>query len=131
MPKAENPISPDRNPGEWPKIKSYRRQKSDTTQSVLFELYVPDDLAWLAGHFPGQPVVPGVVQVHWAAELCKEMFEIQLPFRTVENLKFQAMIPPDTHVDLQMECARDSDRIGFRYFSSETLFSEGKFRFAE
>ena len=34
-----------------------------------FEIAVPDDLFFLQGHFPQQPILPGVVQIHWAIML--------------------------------------------------------------
>ncbi len=132
MIKQGNPLlPPDSNPLEWPQIKTLRCEKTDEMGNAFLELYIPEDLAWLKGHFPGQPVVPGVVQLHWATVLAKEVFEIPASFRAVDNLKFQSVILPDRHITLDLIYKKNNASASFQYRDTETLFSEGKIKFTD
>lgn len=132
MTEQEKPLlPPDSNPRQWPEVMSRRCHSTDGQWHASIQFYIPRGLAWLDGHFPQQPVLPGVVQVHWAATLCQFLFDLSLPFRSVENLKFQTMILPDTSVILDLTCVNNASRVQFKYYNQDTLFSEGKLRFGE
>ena len=124
-------VLPDYNPLEWPKIRSHSCGHSGDIRSASLQLYISDDLVWLKGHFPGQPVLPGVVQIHWAAELAGALFEIPAAFQAIENLKFQSVVLPNTHITLDMTYETKRSRISFQYRDTETLFSEGKIKYVE
>ena len=38
----------------------------NTHDQVSIDIHIQSDLSWFVGHFPQQPVLPGVVQTHWA-----------------------------------------------------------------
>lgn len=56
-----------------------------------------------AGHFPGQPIVPGVCMV----QMVKEIMEVQLTKKLVissaSNLKFLNMLIPNNHIEVNAE----------------------------
>lgn len=51
-----------------------------------------------AGHFPGQPVVPGACLVQIAEDLLSDMLGHAVRFNSVTNLKFRQAITPDKEV---------------------------------
>ena len=59
-----------------------------------FTLAMDPDLTAFQGHFPGHPVLPGVVQVDWAVRFGSEAFGPLGRFRAIEHLKFQDPIRP-------------------------------------
>lgn len=124
-------ILPDCDPLEWPQIQSHRCEQTGDIRSASLQLYISKDLVWLKGHFPGQPVLPGVVQVHWAAGLADALFEIPRVFRGIENLKFQSVVLPNTYITLNMTFEIQRFRVNFQYRDAENLFSEGKIKYAE
>ena len=98
--------------------------------SRLYELDISDDLIWFRGHFPGFPVLPGVVQLRWAVELSKENFGIQAGPHEVMRLKFKGIIVPPLTVSLNIT------RLGpaqtrFTYSGQGQEYSQGKLIFAE
>ena len=50
-----------------------------------------------AGHFPGQPVVPGVFLVEILASSVTEIIGKQLIIKEASNLKFLQVIDPEVH----------------------------------
>ena len=67
-----------------------------------WRLFVSADLAFFDGHFPQQAVLPGVTQLDWAVKLGCEAFGYSAQVATLEVLKFQQLILPDTYVVLRL-----------------------------
>lgn len=124
-------LPPDYDSLEWPQIQSHSCRLVGDIWNASLRIYISPDLVWLKGHFPGQPVLPGVVQVHWAAALANILFKIPTVFQAIENLKFQSVVLPDTQITLDMTYEAKRSRVTFQYRDMETLFSEGKINYAE
>ncbi|MBQ8294726.1 MAG: 3-hydroxyacyl-ACP dehydratase FabZ [Alphaproteobacteria bacterium] len=75
--------------------------------------YVRDDEFWCAGHFPGNPIMPGVLQVEALAQtacfiafarLSEEERKGMLGyFTTMEKIKFSHMVRPGDKLELHVE----------------------------
>lgn len=52
------------------------------------------------GHFPGNPIMPGVCMMQVIKELTEEVLKVDLFLQTSTNIKFMAKINPDTNPDL-------------------------------
>lgn len=50
-----------------------------------------------AGHFPGQPVVPGVCMMQIVRELAEQGVGKALQIRTADNMKFLSILNPTEH----------------------------------
>lgn len=87
------------------------REYSDT--SAVGVKYVRDDEFWCAGHFPGKPIMPGVLQVEALAQTaCFVAFKRMDPaeaantlgyFTTMEKIKFSHMVHPGDKLELHVE----------------------------
>lgn len=55
------------------------------------------------GHFPDQPVMPGVCTVQIVQELLEQHLAKPLRLRTASNIKFMALIDPRTSPDLDVD----------------------------
>lgn len=88
-----------------------------THEDVLhYELRVPANLVHFAGHFPGLPILPGVVQIDWAVQLGAEHWPEIRSMLAIERLKFMAPVPPGAilHLTLAHDAARGKMRFAFR-----------------
>ncbi len=103
--------------------------ESVDTNRAEFQIRVPADLLYLQGHFPGEPVLPGVVQVHWAIELASERFAVKPDFRSIEGLKFHRVIGPETTLSLVIEYDAAAGKIRFSYTSGDDTYSQGRVLF--
>jgi 3-hydroxyacyl-[acyl-carrier-protein] dehydratase len=52
------------------------------------------------GHFPGQPVVPGVCMMQIVRELAQQGIGAPLQIRTADNMKFLAILNPVEHPEV-------------------------------
>lgn len=127
---------------KWPTFISIETPSTSAVENTYkINCEIPARLSWFTGHFPDQPVLPGVVQVNWANDLAKQLFEIK-EFRGVNSLKFNTMILPETRVTLSLILNPEKHTVKFRYASiteddsitkdnkDETLFSSGILVFA-
>jgi 3-hydroxymyristoyl/3-hydroxydecanoyl-(acyl carrier protein) dehydratase len=90
------------------------------------DLEVPADLPCFAGHFPTQPIVPGVVQLAWVVRLAAERLGRALEPGVVEYLKFSKRMLPRDRVTLALEPSEDGARLAFRFSAHGALVARGQ-----
>jgi len=55
------------------------------------------------GHFPGQPVVPGVCMVQMIKEILERMSERKMQLKSARNIKFLHVLDPTVHPEVLTE----------------------------
>ena len=92
---------------------------------------MPTNLAWFNGHFPGDPILPAVIQIDWAmhfAALAGDRLDIQRErFAGMSRLKFRAVIVPGTILKLNLE--KSDDLLKFSLVSRSGEHARGNIRF--
>ena len=56
------------------------------------------------GHFPDNPVVPGVCQIRMITEIISEITRKEIKLLEADNIKFLSMINPSEHPELTVDC---------------------------
>lgn len=84
-------------------------------EGVIFTLQMEPELLAFQGHFPGQPILPGVVQMDWAVQLGTAAFGDLGRFDGIHQLKFQGVIRPGETVELSLQVDADHRRLRFAY----------------
>ncbi len=84
-----------------------------------------------AGHFPGNPVVPGVCQVEMIREIAMEILKKPLFLGKSDNIKFLSMINPMIHqvLDIDLDLKTKSDHeydVAAVFRSEEVIFLKFK-----
>jgi acyl-CoA synthetase (AMP-forming)/AMP-acid ligase II/3-hydroxymyristoyl/3-hydroxydecanoyl-(acyl carrier protein) dehydratase len=93
-------------------------------------LRVPADLAFLAGHFEGRPLVAGVVQLRWVAEAARELLGGRPRLRRLEGLKFPELLRPGQELLLRLELSAGRERLRFELAEAGRVFATGRARLA-
>lgn len=83
--------------------------------ALRHEIRVPPALDHFAGHFPGLPILPGVVQVDWAIRLASEHVAAARAVESVDRLKFMAPVPPGAVLELRLAHDAARRRVQFAY----------------
>ncbi len=55
------------------------------------------------GHFPGNPIMPGVCMIQIIKELTESITQSSLMIQTLSNVKFMALINPEINPELLLE----------------------------
>jgi 3-hydroxymyristoyl/3-hydroxydecanoyl-(acyl carrier protein) dehydratase len=97
--------------------------------SVRLSLRVPPALECFAGHFPGQPILPGVVQIHWAVRLARRHFDGLEDSYGVLRFKCRAPVLPGTELQLVLGCDAARSSVTFAFSDAQRTVSSGKILF--
>jgi 3-hydroxymyristoyl/3-hydroxydecanoyl-(acyl carrier protein) dehydratase len=109
-----------------PEVLAVRREGD---ARVVLDLGVPAGLAYFEGHFPGLPVLPGVVQVDWAARLAPGYLPVSGKFTAMENIKFLALVLPDTRLELSLAWDQAKEHLDFAFSNGPRKCSSGRLVF--
>jgi 3-hydroxyacyl-[acyl-carrier-protein] dehydratase len=98
-------------------------EKNDS-QKYLAIIFVNEKHEVFRGHFPGNPIMPGVCMMQIIKELTEQITEQTLVLQTLTNVKFMALINPEVTPELRLEldiAFTDSDLIKVK---NTTFFNE-------
>jgi acyl-coenzyme A synthetase/AMP-(fatty) acid ligase/3-hydroxymyristoyl/3-hydroxydecanoyl-(acyl carrier protein) dehydratase len=110
---------------KWPDL--IRREVADHRAELVCR--VPAGLVYFDGHFDGNPILPGIVQVHWAEHFAREWLPVEGRFRCLEVIKFQQVIFPEAVVSISLEYNPEKRKLGFSYSSDRGVHSSGRICF--
>ncbi len=77
-------------PDDIYKIDTFHSEGNEVTATVIFN----ENHSLFAGHFPGNPIVPGVVQVQIIKNLAEKHLGRNLFLTQAKNIKFLSVISP-------------------------------------
>ncbi|MEL1253870.1 3-hydroxyacyl-ACP dehydratase [Flavobacterium sp. DGU38] len=68
-----------------------------------FTILVNEKHEVFKGHFPGNPIMPGVCMIQIIKELTEKITQQTLMIQTLSNVKFMALINPENTPELRLE----------------------------
>lgn len=105
-----------------PEIVDVHETAPDT---MTLEIRIPVDLFWFRGHFPGRPILPGVVQLDWAVHFARRHLGLDLPSAREFQTKFKAVIEAGDTLTLTLRHDTAKGRLAFAYRRNEAECSTG------
>ena len=88
-------------------------------------LRIPATHPTLAGHFPGRPVVPGVVLVQEAIRAAEAWLGRPLSIRTIPQIKFSTPLLPEQDCLLELALVPGENRLRFTIRRDDDLIVQG------
>ncbi len=102
-----------------------RQQKTDENRILAHIRWNPTHEVFL-GHFPGQPVVPGVLQMAVANQVLRNELQKPVFLKSTGQIKFSAMIDPNIFPECLMEISynpvEDAYNVAVSIRSGDTVF---------
>jgi 3-hydroxymyristoyl/3-hydroxydecanoyl-(acyl carrier protein) dehydratase len=88
---------------------------------ITVDTAVPADSPWFSGHFPGNPILPGIAQLEMVAAAIAQSSGKNLYVTRLGRVKFKALVHPDERLRIE---ARAKAEVGTFAFSIHAGDSE-------
>lgn len=108
-----------------PSVSAINRISGD---EVVLDIGVASDHPAFDGHFPGQPILPGVVQIDWAVRLAADYLATGCRVATDFQVKFRRVIRPGDGINLKLKVDREKQTLSFEYAVVGEIASIGRIR---
>jgi 3-hydroxymyristoyl/3-hydroxydecanoyl-(acyl carrier protein) dehydratase len=95
---------------------------------VVLDIELSPQLEAFRGHFPNNPVLPGVVQIDWAVRFTALHLGITEPAARDFQVKFRNIIRPDIPISLTLKVDHSKGRLSFMYQSGADIMSSGQLK---
>jgi 3-hydroxyacyl-[acyl-carrier-protein] dehydratase len=76
------------------------------------------------GHFPGNPIMPGVCMIQIIKELTESITKSSLMIQSLANVKFMALINPESTPELRLELDVTTTEDGLVKVKNTTYFND-------
>jgi 3-hydroxymyristoyl/3-hydroxydecanoyl-(acyl carrier protein) dehydratase len=94
--------------------------------ALLLQLHLPEAAPCFDGHFPDFPVLPGVLQIHWAMLFGRDKLGVHGEFRSLQQIKFSDIVEPGAALTLRLSWDEDGGRLSFDYRADGRKASSGR-----
>jgi len=108
-----------------PKYPVTTQQRKISDREIKLTFNIPENLHWFNGHYPDQPIVPGVIEIDWAIHFAKVHFDLDIKFRGIEALKFHELIEPNNDIFLHLTYKKEK-KLHFSFTSQTSKLSSGR-----
>ena len=98
-------------------------EKNDS-QKHLAIIFVNEKHEVFKGHFPGNPIMPGVCMMQIIKELTEQITNSSLIMQSLTNVKFMALINPELTPELRLELDITTTDEGLIKVKNITYFNE-------
>lgn len=108
----------------------YEMQNVQAADGALgAEIRVPADSAWFNGHFPGNPVLPGIAQLGMVIDLIRRTAPGPVKVAEVSRVRFKQMILPEDRLRVTVESRpAKAGTYGFRITRQDEVVCSGMLR---
>ncbi len=112
-----------------PVVEPWWAHRHHTQEHFYGVLWVDPSLPFFNGHFPGNPILPGVAQVNWAIETTQSIFPAASAARFcgMSNIKFKAPVQPNTWLALDLK--RVGSDVTFEFSDGTNIRTQGRLQY--
>lgn len=82
--------------------------------AIQAQVVVHDDSPWFSGHFPGNPILPGIAQLHMVAAVIARSRQEDLSIKRVQRVKFKKIVRPGERLEIDAAATSTLGLYSFR-----------------
>ncbi len=112
---------------QWSLLKEVRETNNNHIEALAD---IPSDSPWFSGHFPGEPILPGIALIHLVRQAIEQV-ELEkgnpLHLHSLKRVRFmQPVRPGDTlSVRISAEIGTEDMLFSFKVLCKESIVSSG------
>lgn len=96
-------------------------------KEIRAETSVPGDSLWFSGHFPEEPLLPGIAQLAMVHDLIRRFYPENMILAGVKRVRFKQVIRPENRIEIQANPDQDKqDEFQFRLKVEDEVACTGK-----
>lgn len=108
---------------------SFVNKQTSPGGEILAQATADKDSPWFAGHFPGDPILPGIAQLAMVSDLLAEMAGNNVSIQSISRVKFRKIIRPGDLLDIQATLDNNKALYTFRITSDGDIVCSGMIHF--
>lgn len=86
---------------------------------------------WFSGHFPDDPILPGIAQLKMVADLVVSSTQGAVRMTGVSRVKFRKIVRPEEVLDIHVTCGNKADQYKFKITSGGEDVCSGWMHFSQ
>lgn len=108
------------------KLYTYEQLASELPTTLKFKMGINADHEIFKGHFPGNPIVPGVCQLEMLKEILADHLGQNLFFNSISDMKFISMWMPNeselVYVDIALKITEEAYKINAKIYGDNIVY---------
>ncbi len=105
------------------------KKNADSTLSA--QVTVSDGSPWFTGHFPDNPILPGIAQLNMIAEVIALARQENLCIKALRRVKFKKIVQPGERLEIHVSTKAKTNQYTFRITSEMQDVCSGTISLAE
>ncbi len=98
----------------------------DSKKNVFATVTVDANSPWFAGHFPDEPILPGIAQLNIVTECIEKVLQKDLFLQKLTRIKFKQLIRPGDVLDIHAVIGKDENSYTFYIQNNEKEVCSGR-----
>lgn len=98
---------------------------------IATSIKVEDTSPWFSGHFPGNPVFPGIAQLQLVADLIRASGTDTMHLSSISRVKFRKVVKPGEKLDIEVVSGNRKNYYLFTITSGDEAVCSGKMFFTQ
>ncbi len=108
------------------KLYTYEQVESELPSSLKFKVSINASHEIFEGHFPGNPITPGVCQMEMLKEILSDHLAVNLFFNSISDMKFISIWEPKeseaVFMDVALKLSEDVYNINAKIYKDSIVY---------
>ncbi|MBU1137948.1 MAG: hypothetical protein KKD01_07165 [Proteobacteria bacterium] len=93
--------------------------------AIVAQVTTDQQSPWFSGHFPGDPILPGIAQLKMVTDVIGKALEKDLHLIGLTRIKFKKLIRPGVVLDIHAISGKQENNYSFRITSNQENVCSG------